>query len=107
MGLIIDPVAILLGAAGGLNRTVLFFNPVEETGERMAVQEEGTSTAPNPRRVIRSREDSALGFHLHLTTPYRPATCVEVTADSEECCARTSANDWDGSGNRFGLTSCS
>ena len=107
MGLIIDPVAILLGAAGGLNRTVLFFNPVEEAEERMAVQKGGTSTAPNPRRVIRSREDSALGFHLHLTTPYRPATCVEVTADSEECCARTSADDWDGSGNWFGLTSCS
>ena len=69
MGLIIDPVAILLSATGGQNKRVLILKTAENMGVRMAVQKGETSTVPNLCRIIRSREDSALCLHLFLDTP--------------------------------------
>ena len=70
MGLTIDPVVILLGAARvGKIKQFCCITRSRKRGDRTVVQKGGSGTAPNPCRIIRSREDSALGIHLYLATP--------------------------------------
>ena len=67
MGLIIDPVAILLSATGGQNKRVLILKTAENMGVRMAVQKER-----------RARCLTCAASYVHAKTPLYAYTCSSI-----------------------------